>query len=379
MGCNSTQKQTLSLLPLLRGKEVFVGKDGDDDNDEMDDSPLRTLFAAFTKMNDEEVSLGTIVVSELAVIGKIIHLERDGRFTVANEGEKRGRVECSVDDGGWKRGTKRVVEAMVRLEIVLLSFSELEFSGFASPVGINSVFSVEAQSTLSLTACSIASSREITHTLAKVSHDGTLLIDGLEVSQGRVEMEGGEVSSTSLEGGAVVWGSTESGMEVTGTKFVGCTGMQFGSLIRVSVFGCRVSVVKCVFADCRTVVGMDEMRGGEGRVGGGCVVIKLGARSKSTRHLPASSADLSSTQFLNCILTSPATHSSSFVGGSAFLIVSMEKNGRIAFVETEVRHCTCGEGSKREGTEGGVIVWSTSRPHTDRRGMRVVGCGVGQL
>ncbi|KAK2953050.1 hypothetical protein BLNAU_12039 [Blattamonas nauphoetae] len=394
MGNDTTLNQTMSLIPFLRGKEVFVGKDGDDEHSGVEDFPLRTIFAAFKLLKDEGMTTTAIVVSELAVIGKTVHLEEQGELSVRTWEEKKGRVECSVDDGGWKTGTRRVVEAMVRLEIVSLSFSELEFSGFASPVGINSVFSVEAQSTLSLTACSIVSSHEITHTLAKVSHDGTLLVDGLEVSQvrfggkgsvfvvgskGRVEMEGGEVSSTSLEGGAVVWGSTESGIEVTETKFVGCTGRQYGSLIRVSVIGCRVSVVKCVFTDCRTVVGMEEMRGGEGRVGGGCVVIKLGARSKSTRHLPASSADLSSTQFLHCVLTGPASHSSSLVGGSAFAIMSMEKNGRIDFVETEVRNCTCGEGLKREGTDGGVIVWRTSRPHTNRRGMRVVGCGVGQL
>ncbi|KAK2945551.1 hypothetical protein BLNAU_19508 [Blattamonas nauphoetae] len=394
MGYDQRLEKTMSLLPFLRGNKVFVGKDGDDDNDGLDDAPLRTLFAAFKMMKDDGVSFGTILVSDVAVIGKTIQLETDKKYDVVNEEDKKGQVSCSIDDGEWKTGTGRVVEAMVRLEIVSLSFSELEFSGFASPVGINSVFSVEVQSTLTLTACSIASSHEITHTLAKVSHDGTLLVDGLEVSQvrfggkgsvfvvgskGRVEMEDGEVSSTSLEGGAVVWGSSESGMEVTETKFVGCTGRQFGSLIRVSVFGCRVSVVKCVFADCRTVVGMEEMRGGEERVGGGCVVIKLGARSKMTRHSPASSADLSSTHFSNCILTSPDSHSSSMVGGAAFLIESMEKNGRIDFTETEVRNCTCGEGLKREGTDGGVIVWRTSRPHTDRRRMRVVGCGVGQV
>ncbi|KAK2948297.1 hypothetical protein BLNAU_16746 [Blattamonas nauphoetae] len=394
MGYDTSLKQTMSLIPFLRGKEVFVGKDGDDEHGGVEDSPLRTLFAAFTKMNDEEVSLGTIVVSELAVIGKTIRLEQEGELSGTTWEEKKGQVECSVEDGEWATGTGRALEAMMRLEIVSLSFSELEFRGFASPVGITSIFSVEAQSTLTLTACSIASSREITQTLAKVSHDGSLLADGLEVSQvrfggkgsvfvvgskGRVEMEGGEVSSMSLEGGAVVWGSTESGIEVTRTKFVGCTGRQFGSLIRVSVFGCRVSVVKCVFADCRTVVGMEEMRGGEERVGGGCVVITLGKRSKSTRHSPPSSADLSSTQFSNCVLTCPDSHSSSFVGGSAFAIVSMEKNGRIVFVETEVRNYTCGEGLKREGTDGGVLMWETNRLHTDHRGMRVLGCGVSQI
>ncbi|KAK2952938.1 hypothetical protein BLNAU_12114 [Blattamonas nauphoetae] len=82
---------------------------------------------AFTKTSDEEVSLGTIVVSALAVLGKTVHLERDVSFAAVNEGEKRRRVECSIDDRRWKRGTIRMLETMMRRWIESLSFLELEF------------------------------------------------------------------------------------------------------------------------------------------------------------------------------------------------------------------------------------------------------------
>ncbi|KAK2945964.1 hypothetical protein BLNAU_19108 [Blattamonas nauphoetae] len=108
-GCNFTLNQTKSLLPFLQGREVFVGEDGDEDNDGMNDSPLRTLFAAFTKMKEKKFDGLDVRQVRFGGKGSVFAVGSKGRV------EMDGREVSSTSLEGGTATLARSAEMEIRI------------------------------------------------------------------------------------------------------------------------------------------------------------------------------------------------------------------------------------------------------------------------
>ncbi|KAK2943106.1 hypothetical protein BLNAU_21974 [Blattamonas nauphoetae] len=81
MGYNSTLDQAMSFIPFMRGKEVLVGQDGEDEHSGVEDSPLRILFAAFTFTAHARTFLQSTHTVSIAMT---IHLVQINEFSIVS-------------------------------------------------------------------------------------------------------------------------------------------------------------------------------------------------------------------------------------------------------------------------------------------------------
>ncbi|KAK2945735.1 hypothetical protein BLNAU_19348 [Blattamonas nauphoetae] len=102
--------------------------------------------------------------------------------------------------------------------------------------------------------------------------------------------------------------------------------------------------------------------------------------------MPHTSADLSMSSFLSCVLinTSPkvsAPTKQDFVGGSGFLIRVSDAGDRIDLTKVAVVDSVCENMEEwgKQGFEGGVVVWRGQSLRLDRREMEVKGSSFGMV
>ncbi|KAK2945531.1 hypothetical protein BLNAU_19555 [Blattamonas nauphoetae] len=403
----SDQKTTAegtSLLTLLKSQVIGVGEGGLDDAAGTMDAPFKTLNRCFEETSKRDGSFAVVVV-ERARIGESCWLVDQPGWAMEASGSGGGGssqsvVLCSVSDEEKKPGTpsSSARHAMITLGGQSLSFSDILFSSFSAPRTMGFVFSLLGSSQLTLSSCSLSSSSPITVSLVSVSGSSSFSADSLSMNEVSFVGKAGLVKfgdasiialtscsfiSISLEGGALMWGTTRGGMKVTNTEFTHCTGKEFGSVIRTKIVGISASITNCNFTSCSTHVRVGETSE-RSVIGGGCVVVELMKRTSSTRRLPSSCIDLSLSSFSDCTLTNTDTSQSSpsfslFVGGSGFLIFGNEKNDCVILRKVTLYRCLCRGFEKMNGFDGGVVVGRGHALFTDRRGSSIRECKMGSI
>ncbi|KAK2949710.1 hypothetical protein BLNAU_15381 [Blattamonas nauphoetae] len=395
-----SESNEMSLLPILKSHVIAVGENGSDDDDGTFASPFRTLHRCLESTKGQAGPF-TVEIVKKATIGRSCSLASEPSTTVHIRGSgSSGELLCSVSDESSESGTSisSGQTAMVSLSLQTLTFSQIVFSSFSAQRSIRFVFSLLSSSRLVLTSCSISSSTPLSVSLVSASSSSSFSAVALATSalsfvgkaslvvcgdQSRISIASSSFSSTSFDAGAFVWGSTRGDVSVEDTAFVGCSGREFGSLIRVKMAGCTTSIKKCRFVSCSTVLSLSE-RGGRRIVCGGCVLVEMARQTPVPRSLPPSCADLSLSSFTSCSLINTdlphsLSSSSQFVGGSAFAIVSHDNSGLVKLPKVALSNCTCEHFAGDGVFDGGVVVGEGQHVRTDRRGCVVDKCRLGSI
>ncbi|KAK2943561.1 hypothetical protein BLNAU_21523 [Blattamonas nauphoetae] len=392
----TTSTSGMSLLGLLQSQVIGVGEGGSDEAAGTMDAPFETLRRCFveTKLSDGSFA---VVVVERTRMGESCWLVDQPGWTMSvsgggggsgSGGSSQSEVLCRVTDEEKQPGTasSSPPHAMVTLSGQTLSFFDILFSSFSAPRSMGFVFSLLVSSHLTLSSCSLSSSSPVAVSLVSVSGSSSFSADNLSirdvsfvgkaglmkfVEASRIGLTSCSFSSISLEGGALMWGTTRGGMAVTNTEFSKCNGKEFGSVIRIQIVGITASITNSHFTLCSTEVRMGE-KGERDVVGGGCVVVEMMKRTSSTRHLPSSCVDFSLSSFTDCTLTNTDTSSypsslSSFVGGSGFLIFGNENSDCVILQKMKLSRCLCAGFGKMNGFDGGIVVGRRHAIFADRR------------
>ncbi|KAK2955346.1 hypothetical protein BLNAU_9739 [Blattamonas nauphoetae] len=345
--------------------DLFVGKEGNDETGTGSDSmPYFTLSKCLDNPPDIETGqISVNVIDETRIGGCVVVGKETGAaqtIRISSTEWKGGKIVCEVEGGMFVVSDNAELSLaecwLTTREVVKTSFVEVGSAG-------------------SLTASDVSCSE------GRFGGKGSVVVC---VGSGRVEMREVEMTSCWFEGGGVVVGGSTRGILIGNSLFRNCSGGSFGSLIHISVLGCSAEVQNCVFEGCVTRLRMDEIADVGRAVGGGCVVIEMGHRRSSTRSAPHTSADLSMSSFVSCVLinTSPLASSPgnlNFVGGSGFLIFVSDTGNHVDLRKVRVVDSVCEkmEGWRKRGFEGGVVVWRGQSLRLDRREMEVKGSSVG--
>ncbi|KAK2954378.1 hypothetical protein BLNAU_10710 [Blattamonas nauphoetae] len=400
----TTPPSGMSLLSLLQSHVIGVGERGRDDGAGTIDAPFKTLHRCFEETEQRDGSFSVVVV-ERARIGTSCWLvgKRGWAMDVSGTGSggsSLSEVLCSVSDEEKKPGTpsSSPPHAMITLSGQTLSFFEILFSSFCGPRSMRAVFSLLASSSLTLSSCSLSSSSPIAVSLVSVSDTSSFSADSMTVSDvsfvgkaglvkfvdaSRITLTSCSFLSISLEGGALMWGTTRGALKVTNTDFSDCKGEEFGSVIRVQIVGITGAITNSRFTSCSAGVRMGEKNEGD-VVGGGCVVVEMMKRTSSTRRLPSSCVDLSLSSFSDCTLTNTDPSSSpsslsSFVGGGGFLIFGNENTDSAILQKVTLSRCWCKGFCEMDGFDGGVVVGRRHALFADRRDSSVRECRMGSI
>ncbi|KAK2948615.1 hypothetical protein BLNAU_16434 [Blattamonas nauphoetae] len=398
----TTPPSGISLLSILQSHVMGVGEGGRDDATGTLDAPFKTLRRCFMETEQSDGPFDVVVVGR-ARIGQSCSLEDQPGWTMDVSGSGSGgscEVLCVVSDEKRKPGTASspVTRAMITLSGQTLSFFDIQFSSFSGPRSMQFVFSLLTSSHLTLSSCSLSSSSPIAVSLVSASAISSFSADDLSMNAvsfvGKAALlkfgDSSEITltscsflSVSLEGGALLWGTTSGVMKVTNTSFSHCNGEEFGSVIRMRIVGITATIINCTFTSCSTRVRMGE-KGERSVVGGGCVVVEMMKRTISTRRLPSTSVDLSLSSFSDCTLSNTDTSSSQsslseFVGGSGFLIIGNENTDSVILQKVTLSRCLCAGFGKMSGFDGGVVVVRRYALFTDRRGSSVRESGMGSV
>ncbi|KAK2962009.1 hypothetical protein BLNAU_3065 [Blattamonas nauphoetae] len=398
------EKEAESLLRFLLLQEVWVGRGGNDETGTGSDSkPFLSLGKGLTRIVERGEELNTVSVLEEARIGGCVVVGKETgtaqTIRISSSESKGGKIVCEVEGGSVGGGRWEERRRMIAIKRSLVIVSSITFELRGTSKQIVSVFVVSDNAELSLAECSLTTREVVKTSFVEVGSTGSLAVSDVSCSEGRfggkgsvvvcvgsgrVEMREVEMTSCSFEGGGVVVGGSTRGIVIVDSLFRNCAGGSFGSLIRISVVGCSAEVRNCVFERCTTRIRMDEIADVGRAVGGGCVVIELGHRRSSTRSAPHSSADLSMSSFVSCVLinTSPLASlpwNLNFVGGSGFLIFVSDVGDHVDLRKVRVVDSVCDrmEGWFERGFEGGVVVWRGQSLRLDRRDMDVKGSSVG--
>ncbi|KAK2952628.1 hypothetical protein BLNAU_12456 [Blattamonas nauphoetae] len=399
---NTTPPSGISLLSLLQSHVMGVGEGGRDDATGTTDAPFKTLRWCFMATEPGDGPFDVVVV-ERARIGESYSLEDQSGWTMDVSGSGSGgscEVLSSVSDEERKPGTASspMPRAMVTLSGQTLSFFDILFSSLSAPRSMQFVFSLLTSSHLTLSSCSLSSSSPIAVSFVSASAVSSFSVDTFSMNSvsfvrkaalvmfgdsSEITLTSSSFLTISLEGGALLWGTTSGAMKVTNTSFSHCNGEVFGSVIRTKIVGITTTITNCTFSSCSTRVKLGE-KGERSVVGGGCVVVEMMKRTISTRRLPSSSVDLSLSSFSDCMLTKTDTSSSQsslseFVGGSGFLIVGNENSDSAILQKVTLSRCLCTGFGKMSVFDGGVVVGRRHALFTDRRGSSVRECGMGSV
>ncbi|KAK2955344.1 hypothetical protein BLNAU_9737 [Blattamonas nauphoetae] len=398
------EKEAESLLRFLLLQEVWVGRGGNDETGTGSDSmPFLSLGKGLTRIVERGEELNTVSVLEEARIGGCVVVGKETgtaqTIRISSSESKRGKIVCEVEVGSVVQGRWEERRRMIVIRRSLVIVSSLTFELRGTSKQIVSVFVVSDNAELSLADCWLTTREVVKTSFVEVGSAGSLTVSDVSCSEGRfggkgsvvvcvgsgrVEMREVEMTSCSFEGGGVVVGGSTRGISIVDSLFRNCSGGSFGSLIRISVLGCSAEVQNCVFEGYVTRLRMDEIADVGRAVGGGCVVIELGHRRSSTRSAPHTSADLSMSSFVSCVLINTNPHTSSpgtldFVGGSGFLIFVSDSGDHVDLSKVRVVDSVCEkmEGWGKRGFEGGVVVWRGQSLRLDRREMDVKGSSFG--
>ncbi|KAK2949245.1 hypothetical protein BLNAU_15848 [Blattamonas nauphoetae] len=388
----------MSLLLLLRSQVIGVGEGGSDEAAGTVDSPFKTLHRCFVETEESDRSIAVVVVGR-ARIGESCWLVDQPGWSMEVSGSEsgsggsfEGEVLCSVSDEE-KPGTafSSARHAMITVRGQTLSFFGILFSSFSAPRSTGFVFSL-------LSSCSLSSSSPIAVSLVSVSGSSSFSADRFSIrdvsfvgkaclvqfsESSEIALTSCSFSSVSLAGGALIWGTTRGGMKVANSEFFDCSGEEFGSVIRIEIVGITGAITNNNFRSCWTRVRVGETS--ERRVvGGGCVVVEMMTRTRSTRRLRSSCVDLSLSSFSDCTLTNTDTSESSsslswFVGGSGFLIFGNEKTDCAILQKVRLSRCLCRGFEGMNGFDGGVVVGRGHRLFADRRDSSVGECQMGSV
>ncbi|KAK2961918.1 hypothetical protein BLNAU_2974 [Blattamonas nauphoetae] len=399
-----SQSLLVLLLPFQYQSDLFVAKRGNDETGTGSVSlPFLTLSACIKDVNSIQADLITVnIIDETRIGGCVVVGEETGTaqtIRISSTEWKGGKIVCEVEGGSVGGGRWEERRRMIAIKRSLVIVSSLTFELRGTSKQIVSVFVVSDNAELSLAECSLTTREVVTTSFVEVGSTGSLTVSDVSCSEGRfggkgsvvvcvgsgrVEMREVEITSCWFEGGGVVVGGSTRGILIVDSQFRNCSGGSFGSLIRISVFGCSAEVQNCMFEGCTTRIRMDEIADGGRAVGGGCVVIELGHRRSSTRSAPHTSADLSMSSFVSCVLINTSPHPSSpgnlnFVGGSGFLIFVSDAGEHVDLRKVRVVDSVCEkmEGWGKGGFEGGVVVWRGQSLRLDRREMAVKGSSFG--
>ncbi|KAK2948150.1 putative trimeric autotransporter adhesin [Blattamonas nauphoetae] len=399
-------KEAESLLRFLLMQEVWVGKGGNDETGTGSDSmPFLSLGKGLTRIVERGEELNTVSVLEEARIGGCVVVGKETgtaqTIRISSTEWKGGKIVCEVEGGSVGGGRWKERRRMIAIKRSLVIVSSLTFELRGTSKQIVSVFAVSDNAELSLAECWLTTREVVKTSFVEVGSTGSLTVSDVSCSEGRfggkgsvvvcvgsgrVEMREVEMTSCSFEGGGVVVGGSTRGILIGNSLFRNCSGGSFGSLIRISVFGCSAEVQNCVFEGCVTRLRMDEIADVGRAVGGGCVVIEMSHRRSSTRSAPHTSADLSMSSFVSCVLINTSPHPSSprnvdFVGGSGFLIFVSDAGEHVDLRKVRVVDSVCEkmEGWGKRGFEGGVVVWRGQSLRLNRREMEVKGSSVGSV
>ncbi|KAK2953679.1 hypothetical protein BLNAU_11400 [Blattamonas nauphoetae] len=392
MGFDSVSGKVESLLRYLIGDSVFVSCDGDDMNSGSLSDPLKTLSGVFWTVLDvvKVAIVGSASIGEKMEIG----MEEEDSREIWIGGESAGcSLLCSIETIDSEQ-IKHHSSSMVNLRTHTLSLAGLALSSFSSSgsARISSVFCVRSNGILKVVSCTLNSSNPTSLSLVTLRRDGSAELESLRcdrqefLGKGSVVvcdggksllMNGCQFDSTRFSGGSVVVGRCTEGMRISSCGFIGCSGLSFGSVIRVWVMGSTVSLTDNRFWNCLTLVRVWERNGKDGVVGGGCVAIELQSHSLSSLNRRQTSVDLTGTSFVSCslIVTDTAGSSVGLVGGSGFLIRSTHSSNSQSATLRNVLLLNCSVtatvSSSTSSFSGGVIVCGKKQLQTDRRGMVV--------
>ncbi|KAK2942816.1 hypothetical protein BLNAU_22264 [Blattamonas nauphoetae] len=260
----STSTSGMSLLGLLQSQVMGVGEGGSDEAAGTMDDPFETLRRCFVETEQSDGSFAVVVV-ERTRIGESCWLVDQPGWTMSvsgggggSGGSSQGEVLCRVSDEEKKAGTasSSPPHAMVTLSGQTLSFFDILFSSFSAPRSMGFVFSLLVSSHLTLSSCSLSSSSPVAVSLVSVSGSSSFSADNLSirdvsfvgkaglmkfVEASRIGLTSCSFSSISLEGGALMWGTTRGGMAVTNTDFLNCNGKEFG----IGLEDAKLEAFKC--------------------------------------------------------------------------------------------------------------------------------------
>ncbi|KAK2960303.1 hypothetical protein BLNAU_4856 [Blattamonas nauphoetae] len=370
---------------------LHVSSSGNDENEGIGSSPLRTLHKALVKTETESIeSQGMIIIADSCSIGELTEfgsLTEEMEVTV--EGGEGRKIICSISEmekGDGKRMGQQ--EPMISLKRNTLSFSKLIFEMKKADSWIGSVFLVTEEGVLSLESSEVRSSETISHRFVWIEKTG--LFEGKELAiasisfggkgsvmamneAGRLRLAACSFEGLSFASGGVVVGKTEGDIQIEESVFSKCAGREFGSVIRLSTGG-GLSLLSSRFLNCSTEVRFSEKSSGV--MGGGSVVIEIDTKH-NTRSPSSSQIDLSDCVFSGCRLRS--TEGSGWsIGGSGFAIVG-GGGERLILRRVQLSNCSCVGLSKMVGFSGGVCVWKKRPLFVDSRGLVLSGCSFGSI
>ncbi|KAK2956796.1 hypothetical protein BLNAU_8249 [Blattamonas nauphoetae] len=272
------------LVPPER-LEMFVSSSGrgSDVGDGTRSSPFETIWQSLERAKGQSEDVRVVLVGKGRIGGKSEMVGREG-LEMEIVGESEGsEMECLIVES--KGSERKEKEGMITLDKQSLTLSSLVVSLHSSHRSVEAVFILTSSSVLILESCSLRTSEPISHSLICLAGSSSLTVFDLECESVSFVGKGGIVkvstcasldlsscsfTSASFGGGCVVWGRTEGTVTVHNTAFTRCSGVAFGSVIRVMGCGTRVKITKCTFSECVTRVRFGEVSWEGGSVGGGC-------------------------------------------------------------------------------------------------------------
>ncbi|KAK2960241.1 hypothetical protein BLNAU_4794 [Blattamonas nauphoetae] len=194
----------LSFTTGARPSSLFlhVSSSGNDENEGIGSSPLRTLHKALVKTETESIEdPEMIVISDSCSIGELTEFGSIQEMTtVIVEGGEGRKIICNISEmeqrEGMRMGQKK---PMITLKRNTLSFSKLIFEMKKADNWIGSVFLVGEEGALSLESSEVRSSETISHRFVWIKKTG--LFEGKELAITSISFGGkGSVMAVNEEG-----------------------------------------------------------------------------------------------------------------------------------------------------------------------------------